>query len=348
MNMCTPSVKPLRRVRHEERRPRSFHRINVQIAHIHALAEGEARHDKNYPKKNLNRFKNLVLLCQAHHTEVDSPIWVTDYPAEVLFEWKAVVENAELRVSLEDVPPLDSDDALQEALVNAVEAAKVEILGAIDELKGISGETAKMVKALLIESFNRPYMTPEQIASLANSTEILSGLEGHFLILHDSADKLQGIEEYSHMLARSADTLHTMPEYIVMLAEAARTIESLSYTVEPLSNAASELSQNTSNIHNLHDAVSLLSDSDFSGFSSKVQHVEYVVDRFVSAAGGLDRIHDTADSMAATTETLTMVNTAPVTVRLDQLEKRNIFWTGFGVAIGVVLALLTLIAVLIK
>jgi len=139
-----------------------------------------------------------------------------------------------------------------------------------------------------------------------------------------------------------------MPEYIVMLAEAARTIESLSYTVEPLSNAASELSQNTSNIHNLHDAVSLLSDSDFSGFSSKVQHVEYVVDRFVSAAGGLDRVHDTADSMAATTETLTMVNTAPVTVRLDQLEKRNIFWTGFGVAIGVVLALLTLIAVLIK
>jgi hypothetical protein len=167
-------------------------------------------------------------------------------------------------------------------------------------------------------------------------------------MLNESADKLQGIEEYSHMLARSAGTLHTMPDYIVMLAQAAGTIDSLSYTVEPLSNAASELTRNSSNINNLYDAVSLLSSSDISALSSKVRHLEDTVDRLATAAGGLDRVHDTADLMAATTETLRKVDTAPATVRLDQLEKRNIFWTGFGVAIGVVLTLLILIALLIK
>jgi hypothetical protein len=33
-------------------------------------------------------------------------------------------------------------------------------------------------------------------------------------------------------------------------------------------------------------------------------------------------------------------------VRLDELEKRNLFWTGFGVAIGVVVVLGILFAVL--
>lgn len=322
--------------------------VNVQIAHIHALAEGEARFDDSIPKKERNRFRNLILLCQAHHTEVDSKIWVTDYPAERLFGWKAAVEHGDLKGALDDVPPLDSDAQLQEVLVNAVEAAKLEILGAIDELKGIGEQTATMVKALLIESFNRPYMTPEQIASLTTSTEILSGMEGQFLMLSNSTDKLSVMEEYGHTLARAADTLHTMPEYIVMLAQAATSIESLSYTVEPLSNAASELSRNSSNIVNLHDAVSLLSGSGLHDISAKVQQVEHTADRFANAAGSLDRIHDVADSMAATTDTLAMVDNGPVAIRLHQLEKRNIFWTGFGVAIGVVLAIGILIAILFR
>lgn len=322
--------------------------VNVQIAHIHALADGEARFDSKFPEKERNRFKNLILLCQAHHTEVDSPIWITDYPAKKLFGWKEAVEHGELKAALDDVPPLDSDEQLREVLINAVEAAKLEILGAIDELKGIGEETAKMVKALLIESFNRPYMTPEQIASLATSTEILAGMEGQFLMLNDSADKLQVMQDYGHTLARAADTLHTMPDYIVMLAQAARSIESLSYTVEPLSNAASELSHNSRNINNLYDAVSLLGGSGLHDISAKVQQVEYTVDRFASAAGSLERIHDAAGSLATTTESLRQVDTTPVTVRLDQLEKRNIFWTGFGVAIAAVIAIGILIAVLFK
>lgn len=63
-------------------------RVNVQIAHIHALCEDEARFDKDYPRADLNKFKNLLLLCQPHHTEVDSELWKDYYQAEVLIGWK--------------------------------------------------------------------------------------------------------------------------------------------------------------------------------------------------------------------------------------------------------------------
>src|SRR5688500_2551065 len=71
----------------------------VQIAHVHALAEGEARFDGNIPKPERNRFWNLILLCQAHHIDVDSDDWEIEYPADVLFGWKAAVETADLRAA---------------------------------------------------------------------------------------------------------------------------------------------------------------------------------------------------------------------------------------------------------
>ncbi len=104
-------------------------RVNVQIAHIRALVEGEARYDKNYPEKLRNRFENLILLCKPHHTEVDSDLWVEQYPAEVLLRWKAEVEGGGLGDALKNVPPLNGDKEFEGIIVKSVETARLEILG---------------------------------------------------------------------------------------------------------------------------------------------------------------------------------------------------------------------------
>ena len=328
--------------------------VNVQIAHIHALADGEARFDSNLPKKERNRFKNLILLCQAHHTEVDSAIWVTDYPADVLFGWKAAVEHGDLKAALDDVPPLDSDAQLQEVLGNAVEIARVEILGAIEELKGVGEDTVKMVKTLLTEAFNRPYLSDEQIDSLEESARILVSLEGQTLMLHDSAQTIRSVEEYGMLLANSVEPIKMVPDYLPALVSFADAIRMLPDYTRPFSDATQILGDSRTSINHLHDAVYLISNMNLVGdmasqvdqLSHQVRQVESVVNRFGGAAGGLERINDTADAMAATAESLTLVDNAPVAVRLHQLEKGNMFWAGFSAAIGVVLAIGILIAVL--
>ncbi|MER5424252.1 HNH endonuclease [Streptosporangium roseum] len=65
---------------------------SAQIAHIYGVQPGSARRPPcRAPKEEQERdsFRNLILLCLAHHVEVDDKKKGANlHPPELLFEWK--------------------------------------------------------------------------------------------------------------------------------------------------------------------------------------------------------------------------------------------------------------------
>ncbi|MFI6458500.1 hypothetical protein ACIBF6_44010 [Streptosporangium amethystogenes] len=63
---------------------------NAQIAHIYGVQPGSARHRPCHtPEEEQKRdsFRDLILLCPAHHAKVDDKKTGADlYPLELLFE----------------------------------------------------------------------------------------------------------------------------------------------------------------------------------------------------------------------------------------------------------------------
>lgn len=69
-----------------EVRPGAY-RKNAQIAHIYGVRA--PRYKKGLSKEERDAFSNLLLLCLAHHSEVDDKKTVEKlYPPELLREWK--------------------------------------------------------------------------------------------------------------------------------------------------------------------------------------------------------------------------------------------------------------------
>ncbi len=178
-------------------------RVNVQIAHIYPLGKDEARFDEDYPKVDLNKFKNLLLLCQTHHAEVDSELWEDNYQAEVLIKWKRIREG-DLSNVLGELPPLLDDEQFQDMLIDAISRMRDEIITAIDRVAGISQETLTLLKELVIESFTRPYLSEEAVASLEYSARVFDGMGDQAMMLYESARGLRGIEDHAWMLRESS------------------------------------------------------------------------------------------------------------------------------------------------
>lgn len=61
-----------------------------EMAHVLAHAKKGPR-AMNSPNNSVDRYENLILLCPNHHTLVDKA--PKDYPAELLRQWKAALEN---------------------------------------------------------------------------------------------------------------------------------------------------------------------------------------------------------------------------------------------------------------
>lgn len=216
-------------------------RVNVQIAHIYSLGVGEARFDEKYPKAELNKFKNLLLLCQTHHTEVDSELWVKHYRAEVLIEWKRTREG-DLSKSLEELPELFDDEQFQDVLTKAISRTREEIIAAIDKVTDISQETLTLLKELVSESFTRPYLSEEAVASLEYSARVFDGMGDQTRVLYESAHGLQGIDDHAWMLRESSHGLREIPDYVTLLRQAAHDLNTaLPHHTGLLADAASKL-----------------------------------------------------------------------------------------------------------
>ena len=74
----------------------------ANIAHIVAATPGGPRGDNPLPLEERNNFENLMLVCLEHHSHFDKR-YVSDYPSELLRQWK---RDHEQRIkSLLSLPP---------------------------------------------------------------------------------------------------------------------------------------------------------------------------------------------------------------------------------------------------
>lgn len=67
---------------------------NSQVAHIYGIRPGTPRYRPDMPARERDFFANLLLLCTAHHEEVDGKNGENLYPPETLRSWKAQHEGA--------------------------------------------------------------------------------------------------------------------------------------------------------------------------------------------------------------------------------------------------------------
>ncbi|MFI6512159.1 hypothetical protein ACIBCT_31540 [Streptosporangium sp. NPDC050855] len=88
---------------------------NAQIAHIYGVKPGSARYrpcQTREEERERDAFKNLLLLCLAHHAEIDDDEEL--YPPELLFKWKREHEG-EHGTQLARIGPIN-DEILAEVL----------------------------------------------------------------------------------------------------------------------------------------------------------------------------------------------------------------------------------------
>ncbi|MEV0271157.1 hypothetical protein AB0H43_20455 [Hamadaea sp. NPDC050747] len=76
---------------------------NAQVAHIYGVKPGAPRFRRDLDAAVRDSFANLLLLCLAHHEEVDGKEGETRYPPEVLLRWKREHEGAQGSV-LQNLP----------------------------------------------------------------------------------------------------------------------------------------------------------------------------------------------------------------------------------------------------
>jgi len=70
------------------------HQKNSQVAHIYGVRPGAPRYREDMSPTERDSFANLLLLCTAHHEEVDGKDGEDRYPPETLRGWKAQHEGA--------------------------------------------------------------------------------------------------------------------------------------------------------------------------------------------------------------------------------------------------------------
>lgn len=278
-------------------------RVNVQIAHICALAEGEARYDAKMSLSQRNSFKNLILLCAPHHTEVDDlKLWKELYPASLLHEWKTLREG-DLAETLVKLPPLD-DELLQERMEQAVNRTKEEIINAIDQVRDVSNETLQLIKSMLSASFYEPYMSEEAIARLEFCARVFSDLEDQTWMLHESAQGLRTLEGVGSLLYESASHLRSAPDYVPVLYEASLGLRHLPDYVMPLRDAAGMLEQVSMSAQTLSTAADRLASAGLTNLDSKIYDLGNAADRLVRASASVRTMNATAKSMENASENL--------------------------------------------
>lgn len=198
--------------------------INIQIAHINGLNPGSARFDASIPVPELNSFGNLLLLCQAHHGPVDDMSKEAKYPKKLLLSWKRDREG-EGYEQLAGLDMLGVDD-LEQILTSVVADAKDELLAAIDDVATVSKSTATLLRKLVEENFDRPYLDIDAVAILADSARSLQHLPDSAALLSGASHRLVDLTDSAAMLNRAASALTNTADQVGMIESAASDLTS--------------------------------------------------------------------------------------------------------------------------
>jgi hypothetical protein len=179
-----------------EVRPGQFQK-NSQIAHIYGVRPGAPRYRADLPAGIRDSFENLLLLCLAHHEEVDGKDGEKRYPPELLRKWKVQHEGADNAV-LDRLRVLDTD-ALMSLLAQIAEppVKRLEaIVGRLEETHTVTAETVAELKAIIaMMSDTGIGVDRATVEGLAYAAEVLnpSDLKAAAAGLNHAADVLPGV-----------------------------------------------------------------------------------------------------------------------------------------------------------
>ena len=109
--------------------------------HIYGVRPGARRYRRDLPAEVRDSFENLLLLCLAHHEEVDSKENEERYPPELLRKWKVQHEGAENGV-LDRLRVMDTD-ALMKLLTQIAEPP----VKRLEETHTVTSETVAELKS---------------------------------------------------------------------------------------------------------------------------------------------------------------------------------------------------------
>jgi hypothetical protein len=232
--------------------------VTVQIAHIRAARPEGPRYDVTMTDDERRAFVNLILLCTYHHASVDGQETGTRYSVKELTAWKTGREG-ELAVELSPLTEDGLQDLLGENIRTIITEMKNELEEQIANVESTTGENARLLRILVKETFERPRLDADLVASLADSSRMLGHLRDIAPMLHDSSVRLLGLPDYAPMLNQASHNLQALPDYVSMLDRATRALDTLPDYAPMLRDATAELPQQadtlTRIIQNLENAV---------------------------------------------------------------------------------------------
>lgn len=283
--------------------------VNVQIAHICAAERGGLRYDPTMDDDDRRHFSNLILLCTVHHKRVDSKITGKQYTAEDLQAWKQAREKG-FSGYLEGLDGL-TQESLEHLMVSAVTDVRDGITEAIDRVERVSQDAADMLRQLMSETYDRPYLDLDAVASLESSSRMLVNLPDHVYPLRIAVNALDGIEGYAAKLSNALDNVGQLQHYVGKIQEAKSELQDATYELERTSDAATESVE--------HVSRSLAAETT----------------RLASAAASA-----ASSSREASTTGYTVMETA------TRKEKWDYFRAGFATAVGLGIAITIFVIVL--
>ncbi|MFI6640217.1 hypothetical protein [Streptomyces sp. NPDC050504] len=218
------------------------HILNLEIAHIRAVSSGGKRFDQTLTLEEKNDFKNLLLLCKAHHVRVDGRD-SDQYTIKVLEAWKNERESAGI-AALQGLRGL-TEERFRELVSESFESFLDETSDALTELARIAPEAANTLRVLLDElSDPRVHgfgIDPDAVWALQSAARDLGGLEDNASMLRSAANDLRGLEENAGNLQSAANRLQGVEEHASMLHEAVEELRGLEDLIFQLKDAARQL-----------------------------------------------------------------------------------------------------------
>jgi hypothetical protein len=294
----------------------------AEVAHIHGLKKGSRRFDESIPEPERNSFKNLLLLCEKHHKLVDGARTWMDYPDTTLKEWKEEREG-DLSDELGQVDWITSDN-LRDVMADAIEDTERRIIVAIDGITTVSGETLAILKTLVAETLKLPYLSPDDIASLGRSADVLQGV----------------FPEYVPELARSAIILQQVTDYVEILSSASRSLVGMADYTDMLIYATTRLKDLGTLIPQLQSLSENLSGSSVWEYRAMAEQMLHAADRIDNSARSLSVVPPPRYG----DEPVASVRVVPAPARR---QSWNMFWWGFATCMVCVIVILCLVAYVI-
>jgi len=215
--------------------------VDVHIAHICAQEPNGARYDPTMTDEERRDYSNVILVCTPHHKQIDRKSYEHKFPVELLRTWKREREGdfADQLKGLDDL----TEDKLQSMMTEAIHGAKSELIAGIDELAAVSKEAAEMLRSLVAETFERPYLDLDAVASLAQSARMLSHLQDSAYTLNNAAWALIRMEGQATILHDAAQAVTRTEGQVYMLQGVAKSLIKLGDKAELLHSVAEQISK---------------------------------------------------------------------------------------------------------